>query len=60
MVEEIAAIAGNSIFIAYRSPDHGRSSDCCLRLKRSWKNQLKAGQGFGGLVCSMCYFVAAE
>ena len=60
MVKEIAAIAGNSIFIAYRTPDRGRSSDCCLRVKRSWKVQLKAGQGFGGLVCSMCYFVAAE
>ena len=52
MVKEIAAIAGNSIFIAYRTPDRERGSDYCLRVKRSWKVQLKAGQGFGGLVCS--------
>ena len=33
----------------HRTPDQGRSSDCCLRVKRSWEVQLNAGQGFGGL-----------
>ena len=51
MVEEIAAIAGNSIFIAYHTPDHGRSFAFCLRVKQRGRIQLKAGQGFGGLVC---------
>ena len=35
----------------HRTPDRERGFDCCLRVKRSWKVQLKAGQGFGGLVC---------
>ncbi|MFM8830914.1 MAG: hypothetical protein ACKOHM_07910 [Spartobacteria bacterium] len=42
MLEEIAAIAGNSIFIAYRSPDHG--SSFAFRVKQRRKIQLKAGQ----------------
>ena len=35
----------------HRTPDRERGSDCCLRVKRSWKIQFKAGQGFGGPNC---------
>jgi hypothetical protein len=49
------SIPSERIFVAnagrHRTPHRGSGSDCCLGVKWSWKLQLNAGRGFGGLVC---------
>jgi hypothetical protein len=41
----------------HRTPDGGRDSDCCLKVKRSCRIHLNASQGFGGPVCSAAFIL---